>query len=67
MWGFLVGAAVGAAGWWAFKRYALETIDEFGDFETSAIDRPTTSDPHGRPTDAVPGSSEPGAANNLTT
>ena len=60
MWGFIVGAVAGAAGYWAYQRYVVGSDDDaFADFETSSIDRPTPSDVHGRPSESVPGYSDP--------
>jgi hypothetical protein len=57
--GFLLGAAAGAAGYWAYQRYVVGTEDDaFADFETSSLERPTPSDVHGRPSEPVPGYSE---------
>jgi hypothetical protein len=65
MWGFLVGAVAGAAGYWAYQRYIVGSDDDaFADFETSSIDRPTPSEVHGRPADAVPGYTESSATSN---
>jgi hypothetical protein len=65
MWGFLVGAVAGAAGYWAYQRYVVGSDDDaFADFETSSIDRPSPSEVHGRPSDTVPGYSEPSATSN---
>jgi hypothetical protein len=63
MWGFLVGAVAGAAGYWAYQRYVVGSDDDaFADFETSSIDRPSASEVHGRPTDTVPGYSDPSSS-----
>ncbi len=60
MFGFIFGAVAGAAGYWAYQRYVVGTDDDaFADFETSSIERPSASEIHGRPSDAVPGYSEP--------
>ena len=43
--GFIVGAVAGAAGYWAYQRYIVGSDDDaFADFETSSLDRPSTSD-----------------------
>lgn len=58
--GFVLGAIAGAAGYWAYQRYVVGTDeDAFADFETSSLDRPTTSEVHGRPSDPVAGYSDP--------
>jgi len=63
MWGFLVGAVAGAAGYWAYQKFVVGNDDDaFADFETSSIDRPSASEVHGRPAEAVPGYSDPGAS-----
>jgi len=60
MWGFIVGAVAGAASYWAYQRYVVGSDDDaFADFETSSIDRPSPSDVHGRPSESVPGYSDP--------
>ena len=60
MFGFILGAVAGVAGFWAYQRYVVGTDDDaFADFETSSIDRPTPSEVHGRPTEAAPGYSDP--------
>jgi hypothetical protein len=60
MWGFIVGAVAGAAGYWAYQRYVVGTDDDaFADFETSSIDRPNSGEVHGRPAESVPGYSDP--------
>lgn len=60
MWGFILGAVAGAAGYWAYQRYVVGSDDDaFADFETSSIDRPTPTEVHGRPAESVPGYSEP--------
>jgi hypothetical protein len=62
MFGFILGAVAGVAGYWAYQRYVVGSDDDaFADFETSSIDRPTPSEVHGRPSDKAPGYSEPGA------
>jgi len=66
--GFIIGAAAGAAGYWAYQRYVVGTDDDaFADFETSSIERPSPSEVHGRPTDAVPGYSEPTSTGSSST
>lgn len=60
MFGFILGAVAGVAGYWAYQRYVVGSDDDaFADFETSSIDRPTPSEVHGRPSEPVPGYSEP--------
>jgi hypothetical protein len=45
MFGFILGAVAGAAGYWAYQRYVVGSDDDaFADFETSSLDRPTTTD-----------------------
>jgi hypothetical protein len=57
MFGFILGAAAGAAGYWAYQRYVVGTDDDaFADFETSSLERPSPSEIHGRPSDPMPGS-----------
>ena len=59
MFGFLLGAVAGAAGYWAYQRYVVGTEDDaFADFETSSLDRPTPSEVRGGPSEPVPGYSE---------
>ncbi len=66
--GFIIGAAAGAAGYWAYQRYVVGTDDDaFADFETSSIERPSSGEIHGRPTDSVPGYSEPTSTGGSTT
>ena len=68
MFGFIFGAVAGAAGYWAYQRYVVGTDDDaFADFETSSIERPSPSEVHGRPTDSVPGYSEPTGTGGTTT
>ena len=60
MFGFILGAVAGAAGYWAYQRYVVGSDDDaFADFETSSIDRATPSEVHGRPSDKAPGYSDP--------
>ena len=48
MFGFIIGAAVGAASYWAYLRYVVGSDDDaFADFDTGTIDRPTASEVHG--------------------
>lgn len=66
MYGFIFGAVVGAASYWAYQRYIVGSDDDaFADFDTGTIDRPTPSEVHGRPSETVPGYSDPssGASN----
>ena len=67
MFGFILGAVAGAAGYWAYQRYVVGSDDDaFADFETSSIDRPTPSEVHGLPSESAPGYSDPtssGASN----
>ena len=59
MFGFLLGAVAGAAGYWAYQRYVVGTEDDaFADFETSSLDRPTPSEVQGRPSEPIPGYGE---------
>ena len=63
MFGFILGAVAGAAGYWAYQRYVVGSDDDaFADFETSSIDRPTPSEVHGRPSDTAPGYSDPSSS-----
>jgi hypothetical protein len=56
--GFIVGAIAGAAGYWAYQRYIVGSDDDaFADFETSSLDRPTTTDTFGGTSDSTPGTS----------
>ena len=67
MFGFILGAVAGAAGYWAYQRYVVGSDDDaFADFETSSIDRPTPSEVHGRPNESAPGYSDPGTSANPT-
>jgi hypothetical protein len=60
MFGFILGAVAGAAGYWAYQRYVVGSDDDaFADFDTSSIDRPTPTEVHGRPSESAPGYSEP--------
>jgi hypothetical protein len=60
MFGFIFGAAVGVASYWAYQRYVVGSDDDaFADFDTGTIDRPTPNEVHGRPAETVPGYSEP--------
>ena len=62
MFGFILGAIAGAAGYWAYQRYVVGTDDDaFADFETSSLERPGPSEIHGRPSESVPGYSDPGS------
>ncbi len=46
--GFIMGAIAGAAGYWAYQRYIVGSDDDaFADFETSSLDRPTTTEMYG--------------------
>jgi hypothetical protein len=39
---FILGAAVGAAGYWAYQKYVIGTDDDaFAEFETSSLDMPS--------------------------
>ncbi len=68
MFGFILGAAAGAAGYWAYQRYVVGTDDDaFADFETSSLDRPSPAEVHGRPAGEVPGYSEPSSGSSTTT
>ena len=68
MFGFIFGAVAGAAGYWAYQRYVVGTDDDaFADFETSSIERPAPSVVHGRPSESVPGYSEPSSTTGGTT
>ena len=63
MFGFILGAIAGAAGYWAYQRYVVGTDDDaFADFETSSLERPGPSEIHGRPSENVPGYSDPSSA-----
>ncbi|HZO28687.1 MAG TPA: hypothetical protein VFH48_22160 [Chloroflexota bacterium] len=63
MFGFILGAVAGAAGYWAYQRYVVGSDDDaFADFETSSIDRPTPSEVHGRPADSAPGYTDPSSS-----
>ena len=63
MFGFILGAVAGVAGYWAYQRYVVGSDDDaFADFETSSIDRATPSEVHGRPADTAPGYSDPGSS-----
>jgi hypothetical protein len=56
--GFIVGAIAGAAGYWAYQRYIVGSDDDaFADFETSSLDRPTTTDTYSGPSDSMSGTS----------
>ena len=67
MFGFIFGAVAGAAGYWAYQRYVVGTDDDaFADFETSSIERPSASEIHGRPSESVPGYSEPSSTGGTT-
>ncbi|MCC7367625.1 MAG: hypothetical protein IT306_04345 [Chloroflexi bacterium] len=62
MFGFIFGAVVGVASYWAYQRYIVGSDDDaFADFDTGTIDRPTASEVHGRPSETVPGYSDPAA------
>ena len=57
MFGFILGAVAGAAGYWAYQRYVVGSDDDaFADFETSSLERPSPAEIHGRPSDPIPGS-----------
>ncbi|HYU17467.1 MAG TPA: hypothetical protein VEQ11_02110 [Chloroflexota bacterium] len=58
MFAFILGAIAGAAGYWAYQRYVVGSDDDaFADFETSSLDRPTTSEmPSGSPSEGAGGS-----------
>ena len=59
MFGFILGAVAGAAGYWAYQRYVVGSDDDaFADFETSSIDRSTTSETSGSPADSPPSYSD---------
>jgi hypothetical protein len=61
MFGFILGAVAGAAGYWAYQRYVVGSDDDaFADFETSSIDRPTTSETSGSASDSTPSYSDSG-------
>jgi hypothetical protein len=63
MWGFVLGAVAGAAGYWAYQRYVVGSDDDaFADFDTSSIDRATPAEVHGRPAEKAPGYSEPSSS-----
>ena len=63
MFGFILGAVAGVAGYRAYQRYVVGSDDDaFADFETSSIDRPTPSEVHGRPSDSAPGYSDPSSS-----
>lgn len=65
MFGFILGAVAGVAGYWAYQRYVVGSDDDaFADFETSSIDRPTSSEVHGRPAESAPGYSDPSNSGN---
>ncbi|MGE3267572.1 MAG: hypothetical protein AB7P40_02420 [Chloroflexota bacterium] len=65
MFGFIIGAVAGVAGYWAYLRYIVGNDDDaFADFDTGPIDRPTSSEVHGRPSESVPGYSEPTGGTN---
>lgn len=65
--GFILGAAAGAAGYWAYQRYVVGTEDDaFADFETSSLDRPMPSEVQGRPADPSPGFSAPSSTMGTT-
>ncbi len=68
MFGFILGAAAGAAGYWAYQRYVVGTDDDaFADFETSSLDRPSPGEVHGRPSGEVSGYTEPSSGSSATT
>ena len=57
MFGFILGAVAGAAGYWAYQRYVVGSDDDaFADFETSSLERPSPAEIHGRPADPIPDS-----------
>jgi hypothetical protein len=59
MFGFILGAVAGAAGYWAYQRYVVGSDDDaFADFETSSIDRSTTSETSGSSADSPPSYSD---------
>ena len=67
MFGFILGAVAGAAGYWAYQRYVVGTDDDaFADFETSSLDRPTPAEVQGRPSAEVPGYTEPTGTSTTT-
>ena len=67
MFGFILGAVAGAAGYWAYQRYVVGTDDDaFADFETSSLDRPTPAEVHGRPSGEAPGYTEPTGTSTTT-
>ena len=67
MFGFVLGAVAGAAGYWAYQRYVVGTDDDaFADFETSSLDRPSPSEVHGRPTENAPGYTDPTSTSSTT-
>ncbi|MFN8521919.1 MAG: hypothetical protein U0821_02305 [Chloroflexota bacterium] len=53
MFGFILGAIAGAAGYWAYQRYVIGSDDDaFADFETSSLDRPGPTEIHSRPAES---------------
>jgi hypothetical protein len=56
--GFILGAIAGAAGYWAYQRYIVGSDDDaFADFETSSLDRPSTTETYSGTSDSTPGTS----------
>jgi hypothetical protein len=66
MFGFILGAAAGAAGMWAYNKWFGEPDDD--DWDTGVWDQPTTSSYPSTPSAAdSPSSSSPGATASPTT
>ena len=66
--GFIVGAIAGAAGYWAYQRYIVGSDDDaFADFETSSLDRPTTTDAYSGSSESMSGTSSSTSSPSSTT